>query len=112
MLGMPRPLLALLALTAAGCMHVSPAAKSPLKEKLAPLSEEQLRELSGACFEKLGWKMDPYPTPFGDTERVRATKGTSEAALYLYPPGIVPRITGDMAEGGDTFWKCLEGATR
>jgi hypothetical protein len=97
---------------AAACIHVSPAAKSPLKEKLAPLSQSQLQEVAGACLEGMGWKMDPYPQPFGDTMRVRFTKADASGALYVYPQGATPRLTGDMAEGGDAFWKCLDDALR
>ena len=97
---------------AAACYHISPAAKSPLKEKLAPLTEPQLEELVGVCLEKMGWKVDHFPRPFGDAERVRATKKGIDAAVYVYPVGQVPRITGDMAEGADAFWKCLDDATK
>jgi hypothetical protein len=90
--------------------HVSPAAKSPLKEKLAPLSEVELQQATTACLEKTGWTVDPFPSEHGELRRLHAKKNGLDASLYLYPKGTTPRITGDLAEDGHPIWACLEAS--
>jgi hypothetical protein len=92
--------------------HVSPAAKSPLKEKLAPLSVLELQQATTACLEKTGWKVDPFPSEHGELIRLHAKKDRSDAALYLYPKGMSPRITGDLADDGQPMWACLDASLR
>ena len=92
-----------------GCFLLGPpAGRSPLKEKLAPLSSSELEEATRTCLQKTGWKVDDLPTQHGDIRVLHAKKGGDEIALYLHPEGIVPRITGDLANGGDALWPCLE----
>jgi hypothetical protein len=92
-----------------GCVLLGPpATRSPLKEKLAPLSSSELEEATRTCLQKTGWKVDELPTQHGDIRVLHAKKANADASLYLHPEGIVPRITGDLANGGDALWPCLE----
>jgi hypothetical protein len=107
---------ALIGIACAG-ITPSPASRSPIKERLASLGDGELEDLSRACFEKAGWKPDSFPSIFGGgaSKRLRATKKGEETAVYLYPSGTVPRITGgpewstSPGSKGDPFWDCLEG---
>jgi hypothetical protein len=92
-----------------GCFLLGPpASRSPLKEKLAALSSSELEALTRTCLQQTGWKVDELPTQHGDIRVLHAKKGNDDASLYLYPEGIAPRITGDLAHGGDALWPCLE----
>jgi hypothetical protein len=97
-----------LVLTACG---TGPAARSPLKEKLAPLTQHQIEETATQCLTQAGWQPDPFADNIGGARRVRATKkdgATTE--LYIQPQGMIPRITGgpDAPMTGDPFWDCMK----
>jgi hypothetical protein len=84
-----------------------PPSRSPLKEKLAPLSSSELEEATRVCLQKTGWKVDELVTQHGDIRVLHAKKGSDDTSLYLYSTGITPRITGDLANGSDPLWSCL-----
>ena len=95
---------------ACNLMVPSPAARSPLKEKLAPMSQGEIETLARTCLEHAGWKPDSFAQPFagGGSIRLRSTKkGEDDNAVYIAPTGQVPRVTGGP-QHGDTFWECLE----
>jgi hypothetical protein len=90
-----------------GCFQFeSPASRSPLKEKLAPLTEHDLESAVRSCLEKDGWKVDDVPSQHGAIEVLHAKKRQEDTSLYLYPEGTVPRITG-LAAVDDALWTCL-----
>jgi hypothetical protein len=91
---------------------VAPAAKSPLKEKLATLGDSELESVTRACLEHDGWTVDPFPSAFGDSRRLHATKKDHQVALYLYPKTMVPRITGGMSDDAFPLWSCLRVTIR
>jgi hypothetical protein len=92
-----------------GCALLGPpASRSPLKEKLAPLTSTELEDVTRTCLERAGWRVDDLPTQHGDIRVLHAKKGNDDASLYLYTEGMTPRITGDLANGSDALWHCLE----
>jgi hypothetical protein len=91
------------------CFYFAPpASRSPLKEKLAPLSVGELEDATRKCLEKTGWKVDELPSQHGDIRVLHGKKGHDDASMYIYPEGMVPRLTGDLATGGDPLWPCLQ----
>jgi len=91
------------------CFYFAPSpSRSPLKEKLAPLSSNELEEATRVCLQKTGWKVDELSTEHGGIRVLHGKKGNEDASLYLYAEGIAPRITGELANGGDALWSCLE----
>jgi hypothetical protein len=91
------------------CFYFAPpATRSPLKEKLAPLSSNELEAATRACLQKTGWKMDELVSEHGGIRVLHGKKGDVGASFYLYAEGIAPRITGELANGNDPFWACLE----
>lgn len=90
------------------CFYFTPPpSRSPLKEKLAPLSSNELEEATRQCLQKTGWKVDELASEQGGIRVLHGKKGNEDASFYLYAEGIAPRITGDLANGGDAFWSCL-----
>jgi hypothetical protein len=90
-----------------GCFQFEPpASRSPLKDKLAPLSEHDLESAVRSCLEKSGWKVDDVPSQHGAIQVLHAKKHDEDTSLYLYPEGTVPRITG-VAAVDDPLWTCL-----
>jgi hypothetical protein len=101
-------LLPLLGAATLGCFVLGPpASRSPLKEKLAPLSSSELEDAARACLQKTGWKVDDLSTQHGDVRVLHAKKANGDASLNLLSEGIAPRITGELGQGGDAFWSCL-----
>ena len=95
------------------CFYFSPpASRSPLKEKLAPLSSNELEEATRFCLQKTGWKVDELASEHGGIRVLHGKKGKDDASFYLYAEGIAPRITGELANGNDAFWPCLESGAR
>ena len=103
------PLLSLPLSLAFGCTS-TPAARSPLKERLAGLTQHQIEETSMECLTKAGWQPDPFPDNIGGARRVRAVKKGETTEIYIQPQGMSPRITGgpDWGANADPFWPCLE----
>jgi hypothetical protein len=109
---LPARHLALLLPLLGGCFLLPPpASRSPLKEKLAPLSSSELEDATRTCLQKTGWKVDDLSTQHGDIRVLHAKRGSDDASLNLYSEGVTPRITGDLAGGADAFWHCLEPAS-
>jgi hypothetical protein len=106
-----RALIVVASLFAVGC-HLAPAAKSPLKEKLAPLTQDELEEATRKCLVEAGWTVDSLPSRHGDLDSLHAKKKDYDASLYFYPKGMTPRITGDLAEDADPLWPCLDRTLR
>jgi hypothetical protein len=101
------PFLVFLPLAACG---TTPAAKSPLKDALAPQTQHQIEESAMACLTQAGWQVDPFPENVGGMRRVRAVKKGETTELYIQPQGLTPRIQGgpDWGSNGDPFWPCME----
>src|SRR5580692_254528 len=68
-----------------GCFQFEPpASRSPLKDKLAPLSEHDLESAVRSCLEKSGWKVDDVPSQHGAIQVLHAKKHDEDTSLYLY----------------------------
>ena len=105
-------LLLTLLLTSAACFYfAAPASRSPLKEKLAPLDDNELEQATRTCLEKTGWKVDDVPGQHGDIRVLHGKKGHDDATMYMYPQGMVPRLTGDLAQDSDPLWPCLRSVS-
>ncbi|MBV9946345.1 MAG: hypothetical protein JOZ69_05830 [Myxococcales bacterium] len=86
----------------------SPAARSPLRERLSTADTSRIEDAARACLSKSGWKVDPVGGLSGGANVVSASKAKDETNLYIQPPEINPRITGGP-DYGDPFWSCLGG---
>jgi hypothetical protein len=84
----------------------APATRSPLREQLAATDAPSLRDATGACLTKTGWKVDPFPGLSGGADVVRASKAGVATDVYLYSSDVNPRITGGP-DDRDPFWACL-----
>jgi hypothetical protein len=102
----------LLPLVGACFYFTPPAARSPLKEKLAPLSSNELEDATRGCLQKAGWKVDELVSEHGGIRVLHGKKGNDDGSLYLYAEGIAPRITGELANDNDAFWTCLASGAR
>jgi hypothetical protein len=104
---MRAPLSAAAVFVFSACIHLSPASRSPLREKLGRLTDSELEEAVSTCLAKEGWHLDEVPSQHGDMRVLHGKKDGEDASMYLYPQGATPRITGVLAEGDDPLWPCL-----
>jgi hypothetical protein len=87
---------------------VAPAAKSPLKERLAGASTGEVETSVRTCLKQGGWKVDDVGSYAGGANVVSGTKTKDRTDVFIYGADQHPRITGGPPEEGP-FWKCLTG---
>lgn len=97
-------------LAAAACSK-APAAKSPLREKLATADTPTIEDAARGCFTDEGWKVDPVGSVSAGDNVLTAyrEKDTAPTELYIHHPDQTPRLTGGP-EDDDKFWTCLAKA--
>jgi hypothetical protein len=97
-------------LAAAACSK-APAAKSPLREKLATADTPTIEDAARGCFTDGGWKVDPVGSVSAGDNVVTAyrEKDTAPTELYIHHPDQTPRLTGGP-DDDDKFWTCLAKA--
>lgn len=97
-------------LAAAACSK-APAAKSPLREKLASSDTPTIEDAARGCFTSGGWKVDPVGSVSAGDNVITAyrDKDTAPTELYIHQPDQIPRLTGGP-DDGDKFWTCLAKA--
>jgi hypothetical protein len=97
-------------LAAAACSK-APAAKSPLREKLATADTTTIEDAARGCFTDEGWKVDPVGSVSAGDNVMTAyrEKDTAPTELYIHHPDQMPRLTGGP-DDGDKFWTCLAKA--
>jgi hypothetical protein len=97
-------------LGAAACSK-APAAKSPLREKLATADTPTIEDAARGCFTDGGWKVDPVGSVSAGDNVITAyrEKDTAPTELYVHHPDQTPRLTGGP-EDDDKFWTCLAKA--
>lgn len=85
----------------------SPALSSPLQERLAKAGTATIEQAARACLTKGGWTPDDVG---GEAEGATVVSAKNAAknrvSVYIQPPGLSPRVTGDPAYD-DPFWTCL-----
>jgi hypothetical protein len=97
-------------LAAAACSK-APAAKSPLREKLATADTPTIEDAARGCFTGGGWKVDPVGSVSAGDNVLTAyrDKDTAPTELYIHHPDQTPRLTGGP-DDADKFWTCLAKA--
>ena len=97
-------------LAAAACSK-APAAKSPLREKLATADTTTIEDAARVCFNDGGWKVDPVGSVSAGDNVLTAyrDKDTAPTELYIHHPDQTPRLTGGP-DDADKFWTCLAKA--
>lgn len=97
-------------LASAACSK-APAAKSPLREKLATADTPTIEDAARGCFTDGGWKVDPVGSVSAGDNVITAyrEKDTAPTELYIHQPDQMPRLTGGP-DDGDKFWMCLAKA--
>jgi hypothetical protein len=98
--------LAVCASVFASCAN-SPAARSPLRDKLAAADTPDVISATRDCLSKNGWNVDPVGSVSSTgADVVAATKDKDHTNVAIHSKDVVPRIT-DGPDGSDPFWKCL-----
>jgi hypothetical protein len=97
-------------LAAAACSK-APAAKSPLREKLATADTPTIEDAARGCFNDGGWKVDPVGSVSAGDNVITAyrEKDSAPTELYIHHPDQTPRLTGGP-DDADKFWACLAKA--
>ena len=84
----------------------APAARSPLRERLANADTPAVEDATRACLSSGGYKVDPVGSVSGGSNVVSAKAKTGEPVqVFVHPPDQRPRVTGGPDD--DTFWACL-----
>jgi len=85
----------------------SPALGSPLHEQLAKADTSQIEEAAKTCLTRGGWTPDDVGGEAEGATIVSAKNAAKDrVSVYIQPPGMSPRVTGDPAYD-DPFWPCL-----
>jgi hypothetical protein len=99
-----------LSIVVAACATGSPAARAPLRDKLAQADASAIIDASKDCLSKNGWKVDPVGSVSSTgADVVSATKEKEQVNVSIHGKDYKPRIT-DGPDNGDPFWKCLATA--
>ena len=105
MLRMHRGFVVIGSLMVAACA-TSPAAKSPLKERLGAAGTSDVESSVRSCLKEGGWKVDDVGSYSGGANVVTAYKAKDQTDVYIYGQETHPRITGGP-DDGNPFWKCV-----
>ena len=109
--GLPLALLLLtpLASVTPACALVakSPALQSPLHERLAKADTTTIEDAAKDCLVHEGWTPDDIGG-FAEGATVVSAKNAAKqrVSVYIQPPEMNPRVTGDPPYD-DPFWGCL-----
>ena len=91
----------------AACATGSPAARSPLREKLEKADTSDVVAATRDCLAKGGWKVDEVGSVSSTgADVVSATKDKDRTNVSIHEREYKPRIT-DGPDVTDPFWKCL-----
>ena len=99
-----------LSIVVAACATGSPAARSPLRDKLAQADASAIIDASKDCLSKNGWKVDQVGSVSSTgADVVSATRDKEQVNVSIHGKDYKPRIT-DGPDASDPFWKCLATA--